>query len=186
MDIIFFDIDNVLCKTISIWLPYFNRDFKSSVKYEDIFDYGITLPGFKNNEPLNHLISFCTSERVKQFQAEGIESIRRLSKKYILYSLTDRFLSLKEVSLEWINLFYGNHFKDVIFSKELSMTKTEICLDLMPLAIIEDASPNILSISKAGFNVLMMDCPWNFNISETINRKRIFGIEDVEKIVCGF
>ncbi len=76
---------------------------------------------------------------------------------------------IMEDTLTWIQK-HEFHFDDVFFVKD----KAGLCRALRIDVIIEDEPRNIEALSKTDTKVVIRDQPWNKEIEETDNLKRVF------------
>ena len=175
---IVFDVDNVLCSTIIEWLPHFNAKFRCHVEYDNIKEYDLSQIKVGEN-PRQHLINFC-GENLGSFSANGVSFIRSLSDIHHLFVATDRQVAYKDKTITWLKDNYGNSFQDVLFTKELKTTKSELVRKIAADLVVEDDPFNIISIAQLRVLALVMDHPWNKNIPENKKIRRIFSLYDVE------
>jgi len=112
------------------------------------------------------------------------EIVNLLSKSHNLFCVTARPKDIREITEEFLENKFPE-FEEVFFSGDVfgdSDSKAEICIKKKIDIMIEDLEDVALDCASKGINVLLMDKPWNQDVShENIIRVRNWE-EILEKI----
>lgn len=98
-------------------------------------------------------------------QAEA--ALHELSRRYELAIITARDVIVEELTLNWVQKYFPDIFKDVHFTAEYSLhglnkTKAEACLDINAEYLIDDSLEKAEEVAKEGIKVLLFGhYPWN-------------------------
>jgi uncharacterized HAD superfamily protein len=115
------------------------------------------------------------------------EVILKLKDKYKLYIITARGERLKDKTIKWLNNLLGDDvFEDLIFVEygiENHPCKAEICREHGINLLIDDHPKHALNAVKVGTKVFLYSCPWNLDIEDSENLKRVSSWNEIyEKI----
>jgi len=166
------DIDEVLRELIGGFCEYYNKNYGGNISPPEFKTYSIgDALGLPREESHKLLDEYCLS---KDFESVNLvpyvkEVIPILKKSHELVAITAAPAWMKEINLNFFDKNFPGMFSDLIFSGEhyeenLSKTKDGICKGLGVDLIIEDSLFSE-DYAKNGLKVLLLDKPWNRNIS---------------------
>ncbi len=174
------DFDDVLFNFNRSFVDFCNKKYGTKMTYEKITDYMMEKSW---NEPIEVIL-----KRIEEFFKSGEhdlviplagseDAIKSLSSKYDLVVITSRPDLIKESTNRWINKNFGDVFKGVHFSNQfmtgggVARKKSEICKEIGVNLFIEDAPVYSMNIAKNGIPVILLNTPYNQNVShELISR----------------
>lgn len=174
------DIDGTVTEPY-YWLTLANKYFNTNVKPKDITVYeiegilGITQEAYDRFYDLYGE----TMHRESAVRPGVKEVISKLHDYHNIHFVTARHERMRNVSLEWMSRhripmdsisFLGSHNK-INRARELSSD-----------IFIEDRYENAISLSRAGFDVLLIDCSYNKGILPA-NVKRVGNWSQIFKII---
>lgn len=173
------DFDNVLFDFNRHFVEFHNREYGTSLRYEDVDDHA----NF-------HRFYDCPREelarRVSQFDAtqdysqllpiEGaVEATRELAEIYDLHIITARQEHGRSTVSPWLDTFFGKgvftelHFANAYITDHTIKVKTrskgELCRSIGAVGLVEDAPEHADSAVQAGVPVLLKDKPWNQQVT---------------------
>ena len=185
--IIGIDVDEVLCRTNDYFLFEFNKKHGTNFKREELTRYDYECFEGYNGEYIfdclvNHLHEnltfydiFDDSKKVlKQLKEEGHQ----------LYVITSRWKEFREKTIFWLNNHFGENFFDKILiynDKYEKKCKAEVAKEYGVDILIDDAPKFALGAVKNGIYVLLMNHPWNQDIKNTKNLKRVYNWLEIKK-----
>jgi uncharacterized HAD superfamily protein len=118
----------------------------------------------------------------------SIDAIKRLSQKHELIIVTSRPDFVKEGTLGWLEKHFGNLIKEVHFTNQfmgnggVKTTKADVCKRVGIEVLIEDAPVYAKNVSKEGIPVLLIDTPWNKDVSGDLIT-RVYSWDEIVSIL---
>lgn len=184
-----FDLDEVLASFQAGWIEFNNLNYGTSLKYEDITTYSyekiMNLPG---EEVFRRIFELYDSEIIKNLApTEGaVAVVRALSGKHELYVLTSRPDEIRAITVNWTTKHFKGCFREVLFSGNISragfsknVTKADLCRQYELDWLVEDAPIYAKLVAKAGFNVALLEKPWN--VMDKTQHSRIFRLRSISE-----
>jgi len=153
------DIDGTVTQPY-FWLTEANKYFNRDVKPEDIAAYEIDKVMRVGRSDYDDFY-WDLGESMhsgSEMRPDANQTIARLSELHRIHFVTARPKEMKEVSIDWLQKYeipmnsislLGSHYKAGVAKK--------LQCDLF----IEDSMDNATELSKAGFDVLLIDCAYN-------------------------
>ncbi len=171
------DIDEVLADTITVFLKYHNDTYGTSFGYPDMLsnDWRISL-NLNTSELTERITAFDSAGHIHTVPpvSGAVEAVKRLASKHKLIALTSRWGMAVQATKPWIENNFSNLISEVHFSSNPFVTsdlhlgkkdKGQICKDLSVKLIIEDSVSFAKQCSDAGVPVILLDRPWNKEVS---------------------
>jgi len=161
------DLDDVLAELLIKFTEFHNKKHNTNFKLEQITHFELwELWGITKDEMTKELEEFFQNHsHIVEPILGSVEAIDELAKKHELLILTSRSDSMKEKTLEWLNLHYPSKFQDFLFAnhwlKSNGKTKTDLCKDFNIELVIEDSPLFAKELAKQGFKVILFDKLWN-------------------------
>ena len=162
------DLDEVLSCFVRSFLIHYNQKHGTDFREEDFrsYDFEDTIGGNLESTILERNDFFGSPEFDSITPVAGsIESVDSLSQSHGLYVVTSRVSELKDRTLDWLDRYYRNKFRDVILTGDAvhagKCTKPEICMNLGVELFVEDNLKYAKSFIDSGMEVLLLDRPWN-------------------------
>lgn len=164
------DFDDVIADFNAGLFDYHNKKFGTNYSRNDITAYELSHVWRCSPEEANRRIYdfYHSEEHLELHPMPGaVEALERLQEEYVLYLITFRPASVKELTEKWIhhnktNVFEASHFLGRYHDSSLpKKTKGEICKSLGLDFFIDDSLTHAISVSQEGIPVLLFDAPWN-------------------------
>jgi uncharacterized protein len=187
------DIDGVLRDTMSGFWKYYNK--RNSINYDvnKQSEYKINkILGISLDEACKLLDEYCLSEDFKMVNPiDGSkEAILLLRESHELFAITASPSWMEEMTWEFFEKHFADSFSQLIFSGEFYpgqtlKSKDKICEDLGIGMIVEDNADHSESYANNGLRVLLLDQPWNQEVShENLIRCGCWNeiVEEIKKI----
>ena len=114
----------------------------------------------------------------------SINIMKKLSKNNNLIIITARPSFFENKTLSWLNRNYGDIFDNIYHSSDFHIennnqkSKVDFCKDLGVKVIIEDNLEYSLNCAEKGFDVILLDKPWNKGV-EHENIVRCFNWSEI-------
>lgn len=165
------DIDDVLAAFSKGWLNYYNKFYNTAYKFEDIVDYDFASV-YKEASPeevVEKVFEFVNSPDFLLIEAiEGsTDAIDALS-NHELFVITSRSEDIKDISIDWLNKYFPNKFKEIVFTNSFNnnsslkvQTKAEVGKKLGIVAMVEDAPSHAKNFAENNIKTILLDKPWN-------------------------
>lgn len=171
------DIDGTIT-TDDAWVKFANRHFGTFISREDMTSYDIhTVLGVERSE----YESFYEQWGEKMHKKAPIrpfakQILRKLEKRHKLFYVTAREEQMRKVTKQWI----GYHrLPNIPLHMTGSHYKVDKAKSLHCDIFIEDRYENAVQLALAGYQVLLVDCPYNRK-TMLPNMKRVFSWQDIE------
>ncbi|MBS3146997.1 hypothetical protein J4471_04860 [Candidatus Woesearchaeota archaeon] len=167
------DLDEVLADFINPLLQYYNSTYNRSFCRNDFNTYNFSdIWHTTNDQAINIVYDFYASpyfDLIKPVSGSQI-GISRLSISNELHVITARPNELKTKSIEWIDNYFKDRFKQIYitnyYSKNgKSQKKSKICADLGIEILIEDSIENAFDCLDQNRNIILLETPWNKHLS---------------------
>ncbi|MDD3168561.1 MAG: hypothetical protein PHC91_03730 [Eubacteriales bacterium] len=175
------DIDGTVTEPY-YWLERANRYFDRQLKPEDITAYEIhrmlDVEEGDYSEFYDLYGKLLHRESKARFRAS--EAIQSLYQKHMIHFVTAREEKMRDTSIEWLA---RHHMPMDSISLLGSHYKADKAKELNSDLFIEDCYSNALQLSRAGFDVLLIDCTYNKgllpqNVTRVKNWSEILDIVD--------
>lgn len=180
------DIDDVVVKTASGFLDFYNSKYGTSFAFEDIKTYDLDKAvGISLEEAREELDEFFDSEEFHKMELmESVkQSIEVLAKHFKIVFLTSRPIKYKESTENHLGYHFGNLDFEIIHSTgssyEDTSSKGEICKNYGIDVMIEDNPDYAKDCSDKGVKVVLFDKPWNKEKEENEYLVRVNGWKDI-------
>lgn len=164
------DLDEVVVEYIKYFLRFYNEKKKTNFFLQDIKFFDLEKSLDISREELAQIAEELNETDIieKQNFIEGaIPSINFLEKNFEIFFITDRPLSVKERTLNFLKENFPHLNFKVFFSRDHQggrVFKATICEENNIPFIIEDRDKNALKCVEKGITVLLFDKPWNQNV----------------------
>lgn len=174
------DIDGTVTEPY-YWLSKANEYFDTCIKPKEVTIYEIhELLGIERNEYDEFYRRYGKSLHIESKIRYGAkEVINRLYGRHNIHFVTAREEEMRIITLEWLKRHY-------IPMDSITLTgsnnKVNQATTLKANIFIEDRYENAIQLSKAGFDVLLMDCTYNKGILP-FNVVRVNNWYQIERIV---
>ncbi len=187
------DIDDVLAAFNKQWVSYYNRTYGTSYTVDDItdYDYSKTYHDAPAEVILARVFEFVKSPDFLNIETiegsmKGIDSL----KDHELFVITSRSDDIKQPSTDWLDKYFPNKFKDIIFTNSFNnnpnlkvVTKAEVGKKLGLKLMVEDAPSHAQNFAENGIKAILFDRPWNRSMKEHNLITRANNWEDVIKLI---
>ena len=165
------DFDDVLFDFNRGFCAFHNERYGTTVAYEDIYTFDMQQVWQLSPEDI--------LTRVHQFYHSpgshwtppipgSVEALHQLRKTYSLEIVTSRSQGLQQVTQEYVDRFVPDTFKRIHVTNGFGgtegasvRTKSEVCVEIGAVLLIEDAPKHAEEVASKGIPVLMPDRPWN-------------------------
>lgn len=188
------DLDGCLAETVEQVIIFHNDVYKTSLKKSDFTSsfYEKIWGGTKEESELKveQFVNSSYFSQIKVVESALQELIRIKSLGHTLFLVTGRNQNLRQLSLDWINLFFPNIFEGVYFTNAYSVnndsiSKAIICLQLHCSFIIEDDMMHIKECAKSNIKVLVLDQPWNSG-KLPVSSYRVLNWQEITSAIAQF
>jgi len=177
------DLDDVLADFHKGWLRYYNDKYGTNFKKSDCYSYKLS--------DVHNVADKIVVKRIKHFYRTNIfkdlepirgakKAVERIKKRHKLFVITSRPNWTSDTTRTWIKKYFISSFKEVIITnqfgnkdKDSQVDKSEVCKKYRINLIIEDAPTFAYDVAKSGKKVLLLDNPWNKDIVDHKNMKRV-------------
>jgi len=188
-----FDLDDVLSCFNLIWHQYHNKHYGTKVTMEDITDFYLpTVYKVPLDVAMQRVFEFYRSEEAENIPIEpgAIMVTQELKKRgHALYVLTSRDPEIKDKTVEWININLPNTFKEVIFTKQFSLSdgfnnnvkKSDACKKYGIDMLVEDAPLYAMDVAEAGLIAVLVEKNWNKNFKDP--NKNLYRVKNITEIL---
>jgi uncharacterized HAD superfamily protein len=165
------DFDDVLFQFNRGFLPWYNKNFGTSVNIEDINSFDMwNVLGCTREEGIERVNTFYATiehSKLRPFP-NGIDSIKKLKMAgKELYVISARNENIREYTERLLDENYGlGNFKEVILTNGFgssveTKTKASICLDKKITVMIDDNVQILSQCREAGIETVLRNRPWN-------------------------
>mgnify|MGYP000159184464 CR=1 FL=1 len=181
------DIDEVLAEQLESVIEFYkqetgifiSKDKFLSYKWWEVWD-------ISKEEAISVDERFKESDMFDNLKVvEGsINIMKKLSKNNNLIIITARPSFFENKTLSWLNRNYGDIFDNIYHSSDFHIennnqkSKVDFCKDLGVKVIIEDNLEYSLNCAEKGFDVILLDKPWNKGV-EHENIVRCFNWSEI-------
>jgi len=181
------DIDDTSLQFISPFLAWYNTQYGTSWRKEDIYCYDLWVPLGGTREEMNEkLHQFYETDVFRNLQpVHGAkQSIQRLHQSYDITFVNARPFDLTEVTTALIEHHFGAH--RIEFANHHARNghperaKASICKEVGARAIIDDNGRYARECAQEGILAMVMDQPWNCGIAGSLIT-RAYSWNDVER-----
>jgi len=183
------DLDDVLADFLGSFINYYNLRFRTAYTKEDFTDFNLSKVLSMDQESTQKLISdfwhrSCLSSKIKPIEG-SVENLNKLKYFGELNIITSRQQKLKEKTIDWVEEYFKNVFKEIYFSNHAyfeykGLPKSGICKQTKTEFFIEDCPDYAIDCAEKEINVLLLDKPYNKHV-ERKNITRVYswnGITD--------
>lgn len=186
------DLDEVLCELMRAFLKWHNHQYKTSYRFDDAVDYHWSnFMGISSERAIREFHNFArTTEYANLPIINGsVQVMAELLKKHELYLITARQTVFEEVTRKWVDKYFPNVFKEIVFTNHYPMdgtpsySKGEVCHKLGCKILIDDNPYNIQSLLDLGVNVILLNKPWNKNQNFPESVIRADNIKEIPGII---
>lgn len=186
------DLDDVLADFISALIKFHNEIYRTSLRKEHVFTYGLEkVWGGTREEAIEKIMDCYKSHYFSSIlPVEGsVEAVSSLSKKNNLIIITSRHPIVKDKTINWLDKYFLKKFSEIYFTynhwiQNKGKTKSEICSELGVDVLIEDSLEYTRECSANGTRVLLLNQPWNQSTELHSGIERVFSWNDVlEKLI---
>jgi uncharacterized HAD superfamily protein len=165
------DVDEVLAYFIPSLARFHNEQFQTTLAPDDFVSYefhhiwGGTVQECNDKMEMFFVSDFFLNQLSPIPSA--LDSLRQLAEHFDLQVVTARQNKLKEVTIAWINTHYPGIFTNIHFGNHYSSegkqrSKSEMCLEINAVALIDDSFSYARDCARAGVPVILFgDYPWN-------------------------
>lgn len=189
-----FDVDEVLAAFQLGWIEFNNTKYGTNLKFSDIIDFSYAkVMHISEDEVFKRIFEFYETEIITRLiPVEGaIDAVNVLSPDNELYVITSRPTEIADMTRSWLNRYYENKFKEILFTGQISrggfdhkVTKADLCKQYGVDWLVEDAVIHAEHVAQAGINVALLEKPWNNEVEVTLDRiKRISSMQELPELV---
>ncbi len=165
------DLDEVLVHTAPAIIDFVNKKEGTTFKVEDAKEFELwKLFSCSQEEGIKKVYDFFSSDFFLDLMPleNSVESINFLYDVFDLIVITSRDDKIKIQTLDFIDKYFNNQFKEIFFTNQFSgegvvKTKAQICKELGIGILIEDRRKYAIECAEKGIKVFLMDKPWNSN-----------------------
>jgi len=192
------DIDEVLAHFIPSLALFHNDQYHTSLTTDDFSSYEFHLIWGGTVEECNYKMElFYESDfflsHIRPVHT-AFECLQQLSKDFELHVVTARQNKLKDVTTSWVDTHYPGMFSNIHFGNHYSTegkkrSKSEMCLEINAVALIDDSFAYAKDCANAGIPVVLFgDYPWNrshciAHLNES--KEMVVRVRDWQEAICG-
>lgn len=153
------DIDGTVTEPF-YWLAKVNEYFKRTIKPNEVTVYEIhEVLGIEDKEYYQFYREHGEMlHRESKIRMGAAQVINRLYHNHLIHFVTARKARMYDVSVEWLEKFNIPMDTISLLGTHNKVSKAE---ELMCDIFIEDRYENAIQLSEAGFEVILIDCPYN-------------------------
>lgn len=164
------DIDEVLATMFENLIAWHNQKYGTKLTLADNHSDDLKLwKATSFEEAVKRVHGFFDTPHYIDAQpiAQAKAALHQLSNRYELAIITARDVIVEELTLNWVQKYFPDIFKDVHFTAEYSLhglnrTKAEACLGINAKYLIDDSLDKAEEVAKEGIKVLLFGhYPWN-------------------------
>lgn len=182
-------MDEVLADLTTVLIEYYNKKDKTLLTVEDCKSYNLGLLWDKDRKGVvDRVFEFYRSDEFLGIKpVEGsIRGIDYLFKKYDLYVITSRPTWLRKKTVEWVEKYFPNKFKEVILTNQASIggdkkKKSQVGKEIGIKYLIEDHMDYVMDAYEEGIGVFVKDMPWNREEELPDSVVRFYDWKEIEK-----
>lgn len=167
------DFDDVLFDFNRNYVDHHNRLYGTDMTRDRITNYMMEEVW---NMPIEDIFPriqnfYTSSDHDTTLPLQGAqEALRKLAEHYHIAIITSRPDSVKDKTRAWLDMHFSDLVDEIHFTNQFmgtgpKRTKADVCKELGIEIFIEDAPTYANNISKAGIPVLLLDAPWNQQVS---------------------
>jgi 5'(3')-deoxyribonucleotidase len=170
--VIALDIDDVLAEHFDVLEKHFKDKHGIQMKHSDMLT---GLLSSSRIDPMNHekLITgveelFASPVFYTEPLPGAVHAINILKKDYELVSITGRPLSIKNLTIDWLQKYFGNAFKSVDFvggekwGSGIGASKTHLLSEYQAAFLVDDSLSHCLKAADGGIESLLFgEYKWN-------------------------
>lgn len=163
-----FDVDDVLASHAESFVEFSNKTYGTAFAVDNYTDNWDKLWGVDEDEVTKRALEFQTLQRIADFNVkdDAKAALAKLNTKYDLYIVTARRQHLVGTSIDWINRYFPNVFKEIhfvpIWELNNKITKSDICKKIGADYLVDDLPRHCNVAADAGVKaVLFGDYAWN-------------------------
>ena len=185
------DFDDVLMEFNMFFCLYNNMLYGTNKTKQDITTYDLgKVWNCSQEEAMRRVMNFFQSSYHANAQPlpYSREVVARLVKHHDLVIITSRPEGVRAETVAWLETHFKGLFSEVCFTGSftnqpgIKKTKAEACKELNIDMCIEDAPEHALNMAGQGIPVLMIDAPWNTDVSGP-NITRVSGWMEIEQVL---
>lgn len=185
------DLDNVLADFSRSWLLYHNKKYDTNFSKENVKTYNMEeMFGNDYKTMVRRIKSFYRTKLFSNLNViEGSrKTIKYLQESHKLFIITSRPSWTEMVTRKWVYSNYQNSFQEILISdqfgnKKNTRTKIDICKDKNIDIMVEDAPSYTKEVSEGGIKVILLDQPWNQDVSMNKYIKRAYSWEEIKNYI---
>ena len=168
------DNDDVLFSLVESIFLYYNTLYKTKLKLKDqtVFNLDQTF-GLSEEETLKLVFDFYKSPYMMQTKPipGALTALKKLKSQFDLVMITARPDFTRKITLKALKMHYPDIFKSVYLTNAFSQSgtkklKSEVCLEVGALLMIDDAFHNAQDCADKGIPVILFRRPWNQSMTK--------------------
>ncbi|GEM_PF-1943160 len=204
------DLDEVMSETMITFCKWYNKENNTSIYFRDYTDYKRHLPNIQHiNDSFKLWWKFYKTKDHENMDPikDAVIILKRLAKKNDLYIITSRHEITKESTSKWIDLHFGDIFKDIIYLEylienknqllkheselilenkiKIVKTKAQIVKELNIKIIIDDSINNLNQCAEEGVTCILFQPEYRYTPEQLTNLNQNIKIinswTDIEK-----
>lgn len=196
--VIAIDIDDVLAANVPAFLAFSNKKWGTHLTIEDFHEDWATMWGVDHSvvEERSMEMDKAGVFRNHPHFDEALPVLKKLSKSYTLVIATSRRKNLNKDTMEWIEQYFPNIFKEVHYAgiwddfskyKDAHLqTKGELVRQIGADYFIDDQPKHCFAAAEAGIQTLLFgDYPWNRDVQSSQRIARVHNWQEVEAYFDG-
>ena len=176
------DCDDVLVCCFNTFLKYYNKKYKTNVKFENQKYHDLKLYDYENFEEEFFKFHLKNLEKLTFFK--GVKTnLKKIKKNHSLNVITSRLKNEKNKTKKWLSDNFGkDFFNEIIFTSDFQKDKKGLISKEKDFDIvIEDAPHHIFDyLENTNSIVFVFDRPWNKEVKE--DKKRVFRVKSWDEI----
>lgn len=185
------DFDDVIFDFNRSYVEHHNKVYGTDMTRDRITDYMMEkVWNIPIEEIMPRIDKFCFSDdHFEVLPVEGsVKAIKELSKNNELIIITSRPDSKKDITLKWLEKNFNGFIGEVCFTNSFGgdvnkkRKKSSVCKELGIDIFIEDAPIYAKDVSDSGIPVLLIDAPWNKNVSGDLI-KRVHSWDEIYSLL---
>ena len=181
------DLDDTLKDFNSHYLEFYNARHGTAYVRDGIWSYEFCKVFGTTKEVIDASVNdFYESRAFRSIPPypAALTAIPQLALNHSLYVITARPSHLQELTEEWISKYFPQCFVDVIlsglpFRDNSTYTKGDICASFEITHVIDDSVHTASDCVARNVQVLLVDTPWNQNITPHPRIQRMHSWEEI-------
>jgi 5'(3')-deoxyribonucleotidase len=168
------DVDDVLAEHVNTMIDWSNKNLHLNLTPKDYGPHYHIMWNVSVEEAEMHTIAFHESGVYKDFAVidKAFDALQILKQSYDLVVVTARRKMVINESLEWINQFFPNIFRDVhfvpVWEPNSTVSKADICQNIGAAYLIDDLPRHCNVAAEAGISSLLFG-QYSWNKDDAVN-----------------